>query len=129
MEGFPIRKPLQVDSDGLDLAGLDPLCEGRCTFRTCVHADVVTATNGRADQQPLLARHGPAREANEDGSEPSVWANHLQSTHMFSSVRLVSRFAAEMRNSPEIRREKTLPDCLPMTLTVPVGTRANLNCV
>lgn len=48
---------------------------------------------------------------------------------MFSSVRLVSRFAAEMRNSPEIRREKILPDCLPMTLMVSVGTRANLNCI
>lgn len=25
MEGFPIRKPLQVDSDGLGWAGRDPL--------------------------------------------------------------------------------------------------------
>lgn len=64
MEGFPIRKPLQVDSDGLGWAGLEPhlhlQLRGRCTW---VHAEVVTAKDGRADQQslPSWARQGGER--------------------------------------------------------------------
>lgn len=56
MEGFPIRKSLQVDSDGLGWAGLEPHLRARCT---CVHAEVVTAKDGRADQQSLPAVMGP----------------------------------------------------------------------
>lgn len=112
---IPIRKPLQVDtvlrSDGLGWAGLgstDPLArkillDVPVHLCTCVHAVMATAANGRADQQSLLAGHGPPGRRTRAVRSSKIVREQSQ---------LVSRFVAEMRKTPEIRREKILPDCL-----------------
>lgn len=67
MEGFPIRKPLQVDSDGLGWAGLDPLAMRMMYLCTCTGGD----SNERKGRSAVTScRHGPAREANEHSSLP-----------------------------------------------------------
>lgn len=65
MEGFPIRKPLQVDSDGLGWAGLGPLGTREMYLCTCRGGD---SNERKGRSATTCCRHGPAREANEDSS-------------------------------------------------------------